>query len=479
MSQLKTPPTDWKGRLRYLGPGLIITASIVGSGELIATPAVASDPSIGFKLLWFIILGCIIKVFVQLELGRYAISRGKTTIEAMDEMPGPRLRVSWLVWVWLFMFIALPFQVAGMFGALAKMVTLGGGSSSLEWLWVVCVGVGTSVLLVSGRYKLVQNVSTVMVVLFTFFTLFALVTVQSTEFAITGANIAEGLSFQLPSDFTVAFAAFGIIGVGASELIYYPYWCLEKGYAKNVGTFDKSEEWYSRARGWVRVMSTDAWLSLVVYTGATVAFYLLGAAVLHGQGIVIKDGVDINGHDVIHHLSRMYTDSYGKAGLMIFLMGGACVLFSTVFAATASNARLLVNGLSVYKLKIAKDDEELAKLIKIGCVFLALASMAISLAFKGKVVLLVLIGGVAQGIMLPFLAGAALYFRFQHKKLATPPGKEWKFGLGTFFLAVSLLSMAAVGLYQAQKEIRGFLEEPEPIVAPAEAGAEAAAPGNQ
>ena len=36
--------------------------------------------------------------------------------------------------------------------------------------------------------------------------------------------------------FTVAFAAFGIIGVGASELIYYPYWCLEKGYASFVTT---------------------------------------------------------------------------------------------------------------------------------------------------------------------------------------------------------------------------------------------------
>ncbi len=452
MSQPLPPPSDWRGTLRYLGPGLIITASIVGSGELIATPTVASDPDIGFKLLWFIILGCLIKVFVQIELGRYAISRGKTTIEAMDEMPGPRLRVSWLVWIWLFMFIALPFQVAGMYGGIAKMVTLAGAPADLEWLWVVGVGVLTSALLVSGRYKLVQNASTVMVVLFTAFTLFALITVQKTAFAITGANIAEGLSFQMPPNFTVAFAAFGIIGVGASELIYYPFWCLEKGYARNVGTFDRSKEWFGRARGWVRVMSTDAWLSMVVYTGATVAFYLLGAAVLHGQGIKIEDG-----NDVINHLSRMYTDSYGQAGLMIFLMGGACVLFSTVFAATASNARLLVNGLSVYRLKTARDEEEQAKLIKIACAGLAFFSMIIYLAFK-KVVFLVLVGGVAQGIMLPFLAIAALYFRFKHRELATPPGKEWKFGVGTGFLAIAMLCMAAVGIYQAVKEIRGVLD---------------------
>ena len=103
----------------------------VATGELIATPTVASDPDIDCKLLWFIILGCIIKVFVQIELGRYAISRGKTTIEAMDEMPGPRLRVSWLVWIWLFMFISLPFQVAGMYGGIAKMATLNGSEMNM------------------------------------------------------------------------------------------------------------------------------------------------------------------------------------------------------------------------------------------------------------------------------------------------------------------------------------------------------------
>ena len=60
-----------KGILKHLGPGLIITATIVGSGELIATPALAAK--VGFTMLWFIILGCLVKVFVQVELGRYTL----------------------------------------------------------------------------------------------------------------------------------------------------------------------------------------------------------------------------------------------------------------------------------------------------------------------------------------------------------------------------------------------------------------------
>ena len=84
----KPAPTTLSGIIRHLGPGLIITATIVGSGELIATPKLAAET--GYSLLWFIILGCLIKVFVQVELGRYTITHGKTTLEAMNSVPGPK-----------------------------------------------------------------------------------------------------------------------------------------------------------------------------------------------------------------------------------------------------------------------------------------------------------------------------------------------------------------------------------------------------
>ncbi len=79
MNQPEHAPSQWAAILRSIGPGLIITASIVGSGEVIATPKVAGEA--GFTLLWFIVLGCFIKVFVQVELGRYAVSTGQTTLE--------------------------------------------------------------------------------------------------------------------------------------------------------------------------------------------------------------------------------------------------------------------------------------------------------------------------------------------------------------------------------------------------------------
>ena len=68
------PTTVW-GILRRIGPGLIVAGSIVGSGELIATTVTGAQA--GFWLLWLIIIGCVIKVFVQVELGRYAITHAQ------------------------------------------------------------------------------------------------------------------------------------------------------------------------------------------------------------------------------------------------------------------------------------------------------------------------------------------------------------------------------------------------------------------
>ena len=90
------PPTTVRNILRQVGPGLIIAANIVGSGELIMTTKTGAEA--GIALLWLILLGCVVKVFVQLELGRFTISHGETTLSSLNRVPGPRGgRVNWIV----------------------------------------------------------------------------------------------------------------------------------------------------------------------------------------------------------------------------------------------------------------------------------------------------------------------------------------------------------------------------------------------
>lgn len=435
-------PTTFGGIARQLGPGLIITAGIVGSGELIVTPKLGA--SAGFTLLWFIIVGCVLKVFIQIELGRTTLSRGTTTLETMNLVPGPRVVVSWLLWLWLIMFAATVFQVAGMLGGLASIVSLAGLNISKPVI-AVAIGIVTAVLLVAGRYKLIEAASTWMVVAFTACTIAAVVALQFTSFAITPQNLVEGFSFQLPSSFTIAFAAFGIIGVGASELIYYPYWCLEKGYARHVGKPDGSAAWGERARGWMKVMRADAWVSCVVYTGATLAFYLLGAAVLHAKGL------DVTNADMILTLAQMYEQTFGAWSLPLFLVGAAVVLYSTIFVATASNARLLADAFSVFRVKTFKSDADRQKTVQWLCGFVPLAWTVVYLAW-GSPVTLVFVGAVAQGMMIPFLALAALWLNYRRTDPALRTGTHWR-----IWLWAAAVSMTAVGLYQIVTEAAKLL----------------------
>ena len=67
------PPRSLIGILRRTGPGIILAASIVGSGELIATTALGAQ--VGYAALWVILLSCAVKPIIQAEWGRYSQSK--------------------------------------------------------------------------------------------------------------------------------------------------------------------------------------------------------------------------------------------------------------------------------------------------------------------------------------------------------------------------------------------------------------------
>jgi Mn2+/Fe2+ NRAMP family transporter len=331
-------------------------------------------------------------------------------------------------------------QVGGIVGGVAETLAAGGIEMPNRWL-AVLVGASSAALLAWGRYKLVEVGSTVMVVVFTVSVIVAVGALQWTDYRIAGSDIVRGLSFHLTDKFTTAFAALGIIGVGASELIYYPYWCLEKGYAQHTGKPDGSPEWFARARGWMRVMRVDAWFSLIIYTTATVAFYLLGAAVLYAKKLQVTD------KGLIDTLAQMFLGSLGPWSLWVFLVGAFFVLYSTLFAATASNARLLADALAVFGVRQYRDAAERERMVRLGCVALPAYAVALYWLWE-KPVALVFVGGLGQGVMLPFLAGAALYFRYRRTDARLAPGPAWSLGL--WFAAVAL---AAAGLYQVWDQL--------------------------
>jgi Mn2+/Fe2+ NRAMP family transporter len=315
-------------------------------------------------------------------------------------------------------------------------------------IWASLMAVMTAGLLVAGRYRLIQAVSTTMVATFTLVTIVNLCMLQShPTWSMTWSDIIEGMRLRLPpgniatgaTPVATALATFGIIGVGASELVAYPYWCLEKGYARFTGPREPSSAWGQRARGWMRVMRWDAWCSMFVYTFATVAFYLLGAATLG------RSGLDPQGSELIQTLSVMYQPVFGSAAQALFLFGAFAVLYSTFFVANAGHARVFPDALRILGLA-SRSPQQYRRLVKILSGVFPMACLIIYLRFPQPAAL-VLLSGVMQAIMLPMLALAALFFRYRRCDPRVEPGRVWD---GALWISAAGMFVAGIWTFFSQ-----------------------------
>ena len=486
------PPRTLRAALAHMGPGLILASAIVGSGELIATTTVGAEA--GFVLLWLIVLGCGIKVAAQVEIGRHTLAWGRTPLAAFDAVPGPRPGGrGWIVWGWAIMTLLVVVQQGGILAGVAQTLAAGlpltaagrawnrvhdeaaatriaaaaarrGGDDAraealdeslaalerempalappADWaVWAVATAVVTSLLLAVGRYAVIERVSIVLVGIFTVVTLAALVGLQlDPAWAIARHEWTRGLVPSLPpaiagrTPLMTALATFGIIGVGAAELMFYPYWCLEKGYGRAVGPRDESSAWAARARGWIGVLTLDAWVSMVVYTVVTVAFYLLGAATLGRLGLRPAGG------EMVRSLGAMYGPVFGSWAKEVFLVGAFAVLYSTLFAAADGNARIITDGL-VLAGRIPGDEPARRAWTRRIAAAWPLVALGLALAIREPVGM-VLASGVAQAIMLAALGVAVLWFRYGAVDPRLVPTPAWD-----VLLWLSSAGLVAVGLW--------------------------------
>ena len=410
------PPRSFGSVLGYLGPGLITAATIVGSGELIATTVLGAEN--GYLLLWLILVSCPVKIFVLHEIGRYTIATGETSLEAFNRVPGPRVRVSWVVWLYGLLIICGLFPLGGMLGAISEILHTTFPAVPLTgWLWVVAVL--TFFLLVGGRYSLVEKIALGLLVAFTTLTVgCAIVLLKSPEY-FSWSRVLEGLTFSLPQvgGLGTAVTVFGVTGAGSMELIQYPYWCIEKGYARFTGPREATEAWTNRAFGWIRVMSVDVFASLIFYTFPTIAFYLLGAGILHAAGVVPE------GTEMVGMLSKMFTEILGGWSFYLFMLGAFAVLYSTVFGGTGAMARATADFLASIGVFDKRDYRSRLRAIRI-LIGVFLFVPPLFFMFVQEPVLMVKIGGISQAAMLPILAISTIYLRYRHLPKAVLP-KGW------------------------------------------------------
>jgi Mn2+/Fe2+ NRAMP family transporter len=345
-----TKPNTVLRALAAVGPGIVVAGSVIGSGELINTPMQAAK--FGFVLLWVVLLSCVIKYFLQVEIARHCLAQNLSTFQALNQIPGPKLRgVSWVVLLYIVGYFAAMLTIIGIIGALGGLMhgvwPLATSTEASTRVWgtlMVLLAIG---LLWQGWYRHLEMLVMILVGGFSIAVGVGVFLIQGTEFRISASEILSGLTFSIGDNRKqAAFAVIslmGALGVAANELLMYPYWIFEKGYARELGDRE-SEGWAERTRRAIRMIWFDAGVSTALATIVTAAFFLLGAAVLHG-----KPGIP-GGLQVVDQISSVFTASYGEWSKALFLIGAFCTLFSTLVVVAAASGRMGADLLACFGL---------------------------------------------------------------------------------------------------------------------------------
>lgn len=415
---IQPPPANWRARVKYLGPSLIISGSIVGSGEIILTSSLGA--AAGFILLWWVLMSCWIKSLVQAELARYTIVSGDTYLRALNRLPGklwgPRGPVGWPIWLGLIAFVPGIMGVSGILGGAGQALSLLFPQIDSRWATAM-VAVATMVILGSGSYKGLERIMLFLVLSFTVTTLVCAIMMQFTPYQLTSEDLVLGLSFDFPMEYLVlALAVYGYTGVNSGETATYTYWCIEKGYPGFIGESEDHEAWLERARGWVKVLHMDVWVTLVILTCATLPFYILGAGVLHDLGETP------NGLETIAVLSNMFTRTLGPWALWVFGIGAFFILFSTTLAAIAGGGRFIPDYLIEMGFLQRQNLDMRLKIIRGYVLLVPVVGLLVYLMFENPV-FLVTIGAITAALFLPIQSGATLYLHHKHLPPQIRPGK--------------------------------------------------------
>jgi hypothetical protein len=155
------PPVPYRDlpeplRLRNaIGPGVILVAAGLGSGEYVLWPFITSQ--VGLVFMWAAVVGVLTQTFILLEVARYTLATGETAVTGFTRL--------WKPWWWLFVLMAiLPNAWPGFTTGASTTLTFAlGGGNVLVFTILGLIAIGLSLTLSPVVYQFLEKFQTVMV----------------------------------------------------------------------------------------------------------------------------------------------------------------------------------------------------------------------------------------------------------------------------------------------------------------------------
>ncbi len=359
--------------LRQVGPGIVIAATGLGAGDLIA--ASVAGARYDYALLWAALLGAILKFALNEGLARWQLNTGTTLLE------GWRQRLPAVV-SWYFLAYLLVWTVVV---AAALMAACGLAMHALfPSVGVTEAAIGHSLLalvfVLTGRYRWLEPVMKVLILL-----MFVVVLACAWQIFPGWASILKGLFVPAVPPGSTWFLLGVVGGVGGSvTLLSYGYWIRERGWT----SVDQLPQ--------VRL---DLFVAYAMTAVFAIAVMLISAGVqpevMKGSNMVLS---------VASHLGSVV----GDTGQSLFLIGFWAAVFSSMLGVWQGVPYLFCDFLQAGKQQAERQPIETSCLsYRSYLVFMALVPMV--LVNVGKPVWLVVLYAVVGAMFMPLLAVLLLY----------------------------------------------------------------------
>jgi Mn2+/Fe2+ NRAMP family transporter len=390
------PPVTLRDRVRWLGPGIIwLAAGAGGAGELLFPPRVGS--LYGYSFLWILLISIFFKWIIVREIGRWAVCTGTTFVDGLKQM---NYSYQWPLWLIL---------VPQIFIGSASIAGLGGSAATALILfvdldiriWLIIAIVTSTVLLITGRYKRIENIATIIT------SILGVIAVVTALMVFPQAKkFLQGMVPSLPqdTDYGEILPWLSYVLAGAAGMIWYSYWLPAKGYgARQINETGQEAFATEKGRqylgGWIRQMTLDISVGIIAGTIIVLAFLILGAELLGPKKIVPEE------NKVAETLGGMLKNLWGATGYWLMIVGVFAGFWGTVLTNQDGWARMLANGMRVLfpasKSKWLRNEQRLKKLF---VVFIFTMLPIVIYLIAGEPVGLLQIGGIIQVMLIPFTA---------------------------------------------------------------------------
>ena len=399
------PPSTMGEKLKQVGPGLVVAATGVGTADLITSIVIGT--SFGMTFVWAIIVGSILKYYLNEGVGRWYLATGRTMLDGWHSL-GKWATGYFGVYsiIWGFVYGAAAASTAGMaMHAMFPIMPL--------WAWAIIHSVGGFLLIFSGRYLLFERVMTVLIGI-----MFITIIGTAVLFLPSFGDFAGGFVPTIPDgSFMMMIGLIGGVG-GTITMASYGYWLAEKNW---------------KGKEWIPTMRIDAKVAYTLTAIFTLAGLVIGAEFLGGTGVSIRDDQGLL------HLADLLGEEFGTPMRWMFLVAFWSAAYTSLLGVWNGVPYLFADFIKTIRKKKGPGKQIVSETEPAYRFYLAwLTFPPMILFYFGKPVELIIIYGALGSLFMPFLA-ISLLLLLNSKTVA----QELRNKLGANIVLVGCLIMFA------------------------------------